>query len=211
MTWLPQETIRIKRDGGTLDAPDLRENRAKHRRRQPERRAGRRVRDGGSFPRHDACGMRGLHDCDARYRRGLRLARRVAARSRARQAFDGRRRRSRIARTRSDARRLRRVGANDRRTGARAHRRNARQARIDPRLPVATAPGTRTARTPRCRCGDHRRGRSHRTRGPKALCNTRRHGDGRLPPADRRLDPLEETGRRPGCAGARHQDRAAGP
>ena len=114
-----------------------RADRAWNRRREPFRRAGRRVRDGRLSPRHEPRGMRGLHAGDARQRRGLRLARRVAARPGARQAFDRRRRRPRLARARTDARGLRGLRPDDRRPRARAHRRHARQARIDSGLPVA--------------------------------------------------------------------------
>ena len=204
--WLPQEAIRIKRDGGALDGDDLQATRRRHRRRHDRRRPGRRVRDGGSVPRHVAGRVRGVHARDAGFGRGLQLGALRGARPGARQALDRRHRRPRVAGARADARRLRRLGADDRRPRPRAHRRHARQARIDSRIPVAAGARTRAARVEGRGRRDRRRGRAHRARRPAALCHPRRDRDGRLHPVDRRVDPVEETFRRPRCAGARRQE-----
>ena len=129
---------------------------ARHGRRQPGGRAGRRIRDGGLFPRHDIRGSAGAHARNARQRGGLRLAQRIPAGAGTRQAFDRRHRRSRVAGARPDARCLWRLGADDRRPWARAHRRHARQAGSDTRLSVRIRSPNCCAHAARSRCCDHR-------------------------------------------------------
>ena len=118
--------------------------------------------------------VRGVHDGDARHRRRVRLARRVDIRTRARQAFDRRRRRPRFPRARSDARRLRRQRADDRR--AAASRTPAARSTSSRRFPATSRARRRSA------CGARSERPASRSSAP---------GD-RIAPADRRLYAIRD-------------------
>ncbi len=125
--------------------------RPRHHRRLGERRAGRGVRDGGRAEGHDARRARRPDRRDDALGRGPRLVGGRAARPRARQALDRRRRRQGLAAARADDRRVRRRGADDLRPRPRPHRRDARQARVDPGLPHDPGPRAPARRGPRTR------------------------------------------------------------
>ena len=122
----------------------------------------------------------------------LELGRRPGAR----QALDRRRRRQGLADAGADRRGLRREGADDLRPRPRPHRRHARQARRDPRLRHDARPGPAARRRRRGRLRDHRPDAGARARRPPLLRAARRDRHGRVDPADRRLDPVQEARRR---------------
>ena len=124
-----------------------------------------------------------------------------------RQALDRRRRRQDVAGGRPDRRRLRGAAREDERSRARPHRRDARQARVDPRIPHR-ADARRVRRSgARGRHGDRRADGRPGAGRQAALRAARCDRDRRPDLADRRLDHVEEAGRR--CAGdrARRQGR----
>ena len=124
-----------------------------------------------------------------------------------RQAFDRRRRRQRQPDAGADARRVRRLRADDFGARPRPYRRHARQARLDPRLRLAARQRAIPQGRGRSRLRDHRPDRKPRARRQAALCDPRRDGDGRVDPADHRLDPLQETRRGPARPGHGREDR----
>ena len=171
-----------------------------HRRRQRERRPGGRAGDGDRAARHDPGRAHRADRRDAGLRRRARLVGRRPAGPRARQALHRRRGRQGEPPAGADRGRVRRRGADDLGARPRPHRRHARQARGDPGLRHDARPG----RLPPGRGGSGRRDRgpdgAARTRRPPAVRDPRRHRHGRVDPADRGLDPLEEAGRGPRCA-----------
>ncbi len=194
---IPQELIRRKRDGGRLDDDELEFIVARDRRRRADRRPGRRVRDGGLLPRPRRRRARRADRRDD----ALGQRARVGRRTRARQALDRRRRRQGLAAARADRRRLRRQGADDLRPRARPHRRDARQARLDPGLRDRARPRAAAPRGGGGRLRDHRPDAGAGAGRPPPLRAARRDRHGRVDPADRRLDPVQEAGRRPRRAG----------
>ena len=105
--------------------------------------------------------------------------------------------------------RVRRRGADDLRPRARPHGRHARQARSDPRA-TRPRPTSTLLRRGRRRRGlrDHRPDARARARRPPLLRAARRDRHGRVDPADRRLDPVQEARRRARRAGDGRQGRA---
>ena len=134
--------------------------------------------------------------------------RRRSARPGARQALDRRRRRQGLPAARADRRRVRRRGADDLRPRPRPHRRHARQARVDPGLRHRPRePDAFRAAVRERGLRDRRPDRAARARRPPPVRDPRRHRHGRVDPADRRLDPVEEARRRPRRAGDGRQGR----
>ncbi len=207
MVFLPQEVILRKRDGEALTADEI-----------AQFIAG--FADGtvSATPRpppspwrsifrdmnHDRA--RGADRGDARQRHRARLVR-----SRwpgGRQAFDRRRRRQCLADAGADPRRLRRLCADDLGPRPRPYRRHARQVRLHPRLHDAArqrAVPQGGARRPAAPSS----ARPPTSRPPTRLLYAIRDvtGDGRIHPADHRLDPLQEARGRPRRADPRRQDR----
>ena len=105
--------------------------------------------------------------------------------------------------------RLRRLRADDLRARSRPYRRHARQARSDPVLLYGARSQAHcsAARLRAAGCAIIGQTDEARAGRPQALCDPRRHGDGRIDSADHRLDPGEETRRRPRSPGDGRQDR----
>ena len=157
-------------------------------------RAGRRLRHGGVLARHDRGRDRGAdpshdalgHACST----GAASTRRPGAR----QAFDRRHRRQRQPDAGAGGRGLRRLRADDLGPRPRPHRRHARQARSDPGLRRRARRSTALQR-PSCAsvgCAIVGQTADLAPADRRALRHPRRHRDGRIDPADHRLDPVEE-------------------
>ena len=123
------------------------------------------------------------------------------------QALHRRRRRQGVAGAGAAGGELRRGGADAVGARPRAHRRHPGQARVDPRL--ARQPRQRGAdrRAGEGRRGDRRRRARPGAGRPQAVRAARRDRDGRVDPADRQLDHVQEDRRGNRRAGARRQDR----
>ena len=112
----------------------------------------------------------------------------------ARQAFHRRCRRQGQPRAGADRCGLRWVGADDFGPRARPDRRHARQARRDPGLLQPARHRNLSSRCCRGGLRHHWPDRRSGPGGPAPLRRSRRHRDGRIDPADHRLDPVEEAG-----------------
>ena len=204
-TFLPQEIIRKKRDGQALTGEEIASIVA-------GLTAGS-VSEGqvaafamavffnGMTPRRGG----GADARHARFRHGARLV--APAGPRPRQAFHRRHRRQCFAHAGAGARRLWRLCADDLRPRPRPYRRHPRQARFDPRLPHPAGPRSSAQGGGRSRLRRHRPDRGSGAGRQAPLRHPRRHRDGRIDPADHRLDPVEEARRRPCRPRPRREDR----
>ena len=194
LNMLPQEIIRIKRDGGVLDARTSTPSSpawsmARGAKARPPRWPWRCSSSGLSSAETIALTQAMTHSGDVLTGPGSR-------RPGARQTFHRRCRRQGQPDARADRGRLRRGGADDLGPRPGPHRRHARQARQHSRLPDRARTSLRCARRCAGRLRHHRPDGRAGTGRPAAVCDPRRHRDGGIDPADHRQHPVEEAGRR---------------